>query len=576
MNRAAIFHRQTREFIYPQSREDLHVRFYAEKRDIMSAGIVYWKRNTSRMYEVSLKRGCTGFYREEFYADIHFFEPAHYIKYYFVVVDSEGTKAYLANKGVQGVFRDGDEFNFLCTGRRDYVTVPGWACGAVWYQIFPDRFYRGDNAQTDDCLVPWATVPEGPDERFGGTLRGITDRIDYLSSLGINVVYLNPVFKAEFNHKYATTDYLQIDPDFGTCEDFRRLVTSLHSRGIRIVLDGVFNHTGRSFFAFRDLKEKGENSRYKDWFYPHSFPLSENPLNYECVGDYAPMPKLDTSNEEVQTYIIGVMLHWLREYGIDGWRLDVADEVASSLWVRARNTIKAEFPDALLLGETWGDGYSLAGDGLLLDGVMNYLFRDAVISFCQGKSSVDFFLCALGEMYLKYPDQVNRVNLNLLDSHDTERIFTVLGEDRSMLRCAAALAFFLPGSPCIYYGDEAGLTGGNDPDCRRGMLWGEDQDRGLLAFFKDMVSFRKSGPGLSNCRMEVLYKSDEKRSFVLRNGDFILAMNASVSVQSLSLPYLESFEAVLPSDRRKEDYCTTTSLKLDAKSFVIFKRRMMK
>ncbi len=576
MNKASLFHRQSREFVYPTSREDLHVRFYAEKRDIMSAGIVYWKRNTSRIYEVSLRRGHTGFYREEFYADIHFYEPVHYIKYYFVVVDSEGTKAYLTNKGVRSVFRDGDEFNFLCTGRRDYVSTPRWAVDAVWYQIFPDRFYRGDNARDDESLVPWTTAPGGPCERFGGTLRGITDRIDYLSSLGINVVYLNPIFKAEFNHKYATTDYLQIDPDFGTCEDFRRLVTSLHSRGIRIVLDGVFNHTGRSFFAFRDLEEKGAASRYRDWFFPHSFPLSEDPLNYECVGDYAPMPKLDTSNEEVQAYIIGVMLHYLREYGIDGWRLDVADEVVSSLWVRARNTIKAEFPDAMLLGETWGDGYSLAGDGLLLDGVMNYLFRDAVISFCQGKSSVDLFLSALGEMYLKYPEPVNRVNLNLLDSHDTERILTALGDDRRMLRCAAALSFFLPGAPCIYYGDEVGMTGENDPDCRRGMLWGEKEDREILEFYCNMVLFRKDSPGLSDGMLEVLLKAEEKRSFVLKNGDFILAMNASPSAQILLLPNLNTLEATFPFDWRKEDYCTTTSLKLDAKSFVIFKRRMMK
>ena len=575
MNRAAMFHRQSREFIYPTSREDLHVRFYAEKSDIASAGMVYWKRNTSHVNEASLKRGSVGFYREEFCTDIHFHEPVHYLKYYFIITDLQGRKAYLTNKGVQSEFRDGDEFNFLCTGRRDYVSTPSWAAGAVWYQIFPDRFSRGGNVE-DDCLVAWSTIPEGPYERFGGTLCGITDRIDYLSSLGVSVVYLNPVFKADFNHKYATTDYLQIDSDFGTCEDFRRLVTSLHSRGIRIVLDGVFNHTGRSFFAFRDLEENGADSRYADWFYPHSFPLSENPLNYECVGDYPPMPKLDTSNEEVQTYIIGVMLHYLREYGIDGWRLDVADEVASSLWVRARNAIKAEFPDAILLGETWGDGYTLVGDGLLLDGVMNYLFRDAVVSFCQGRCSVDFFLCALGEMYLKYPDPINRVNLNLLGSHDTERILTVLGCDRSMLRCAVALSFFLPGAPCIYYGDEAGMTGANDPDCRRGMLWGEKQDSLLVEFYKDMVSFRKSCPGLSAGKMEVLFESEEKRSFVLENGNYVLAMNASSSLQELPLPYPDSLDAVFPHDCMKEDYCATASLKLDAKSFVIFKRRMMK
>lgn len=573
MNRAAVFHRQSREFIYPLTRDNLFIRFYSEKNDILSAYIVYWKRGTSLVREISLKRGHSGFYREEYFTSIHFDEPVHYIKYYFVIIDSNGKKAYLSNKGVQDEYRTDDEFNFLCAGTRDYVSTPSWAEEAVWYQIFPDRFKREENAK-NDLLASWTSTPEGPYERFGGTLRGITEKVEYLHELGITAVYLNPVFKAEFNHKYATCDYLHVDPDFGTDEDLRQLITSLHGKNIRIVLDGVFNHTGRDFFAFKDLVEKGESSAYRDWYYPHSFPVSESPLSYECVGDYAPMPKLNTSNVDVQEYCINIMLHWIREYDIDGWRLDVADEVDSSLWVRARNTIKELYPDVMLLGESWGDAYSIAGNGLLLDGVMNYLFRSAVIRLFSG-GRIDFFLDSLGEIFLKYPECVNRVNYNLLGSHDTERILTVLGGDKALLKCASVITFFMPGAPAIYYGDEVGMTGGNDPECRGGMFWNDKADKELFEFYRNLIAFRKGNSTLTKGRIEVLLKDEEKRAFVIKNGNYILVMNLSCNEVNLSLPCLSGLEPVFSCDMNKIDYCVSTSLKLDTKSFVIFRRRMI-
>lgn len=575
MNKAAVFHRPTREFIYPLSRNELFVRFYCEKDDIESATLIYWKRNTHNIKEISLTRGYSGFFREDFSRTVLFDEPVHYIKYYFLLADSNGNKAYLTNKGVSSEYEDGDEFNFLCVGKNDYVLTPQWAQGAVWYQIFPDRFNRGGNGPGDG-VVSWDSMPQGPDEKFGGNIRGIKDKVDYLSELGITALYLCPIFKADFNHKYATADYLQLDPDFGTDDDLKELVTSLHSKGIRIILDGVFNHTGTSFFAFQDIVEKGKDSEYLDWYFIHSLPVKTEPLSYECVGDYAPMPKLNTANEDVQRYIIGVMLHWIESFSIDGWRLDVADEVSPSLWARARNEIKNKYPETLLLAETWGDAYSLVGDGLSLDATMNYIFRDAFISFFKGHSTIDFFFSTLGEMYLKYPECVNRTNYNLLGSHDTERILTVLEGDKDMLRCAVALQFFMPGSPAVFYGDEVGLEGGNDPECRRGMLWGDKQDRSLFLFFRDIISLRKENVELTTGRIRVLFRDEEKRVFVLENSSMLLVMNVSENDEQIELSCLKDFVSVYAHNTINGDYCDTASVKLGAKSFVIFKRRMIK
>ncbi len=575
MNKAAIFHRPTREFIYPVSRNELFFRFYSANDDIQSATVIYWKRNTTPRKEASLKKGYSGFSREDFSKTILFDEPVHYIKYYFSLCDSSGNRTYLTNKGVSDEYVDGDEFNYLCVGERDYVSTPGWAQSAIWYQIFPDRFNRGEGISKEG-LVNWDSVPKGPYEKFGGTLRGILEKVDYLSELGVTALYLCPIFKAEFNHKYATTDYLQLDSDFGTENDLKSLVTSLHSKGIRIILDGVFNHTGRSFFAFRDIIAKGKDSEYLDWYFVHSLPIEDNPLSYECVGDYGPMPKLNTANENVQRYIIDVMLYWIREYSIDGWRLDVADEISPSLWTRVRNAVKKEYPEAVLIGETWGDAFALIGDGLALDSTMNYIFRDAFISFFTGKSSIDFFFSTLGEMYMKYPECVNRANYNLLGSHDTERILTALRGDRDMLRCAIAMEFFLPGSPAIYYGDEVGLEGGNDPDCRRGMLWGEKQDRSLFIFFKNIIALRKGSKELAQGHIDVIFKDERRRVFALKNSSMLLVMNISDNEECMDLSYLKDFEPVLSHNKANEDYCEAASVKLGAKSFVILKRRMIK
>lgn len=197
------------------------------------------------------------------------------------------------------------------------MEVPEWAKGQVYYQIFPERFKNGDTANDPEGCVPWGTPPT-PENYMGGDLKGILEKLPYLRSLGVDCIYLNPIFQGDFNHKYATTDYFHVDPAFGTEEDLRELISQLHASGMKLLLDGVFNHTGIHFPPFADLLEKQEASAYRDWFHVTKFPIETTPHHYECVGAYPYMPKLNTANPEVREYILSVMEYWIREFHIDG------------------------------------------------------------------------------------------------------------------------------------------------------------------------------------------------------------------------------------------------------------------
>ena len=309
-------------------------------------------------------------------------------------------------------------------------------------------------------------------------------------------LYLNPVFAADFNHKYATTDYFAVDPDFGTTEDLTALVREAHSRGIRVLLDGVFNHVGVHFAPFLDLKENGERSKYRDWFYPKRFPIELDPGCYECVGDYPYMPRLRVANPEVRAFVLSVLLHWLDTADIDGWRLDVADELDTAAVRFFREEVKKKHPGALLLGETWGDASRMVCEGDQMDSAMNYLFRDAMVDYFARDRIDEVTLDGrLQHMLMKYPDEVNLCMYNCLGSHDTARFLTEAGGETWRLRLATAFQMLFPGSPAVYYGDEIGMRGENDPGCRAGMAW-ERPDEELLSWTQKLIGLRKANEAI--------------------------------------------------------------------------------
>lgn len=531
-----ILHRPTREYVIPISRNRLSIRFECQADLNKDWTIAYWNRfNESVRFSASCRfLGGDGVW-DSFLCEMETDEPTKYLRYY--ISSSDGT-LFCGPDGVFAVEPD-PCFEYLCTNECDIFVTPEWAKGAIAYQVFPERFENGDAALTPSNAEPWGSRPTR--ENFmGGDLRGVMDRLDHLASLHVGVLYLNPIFKSPSNHKYDTEDYFSIDPAFGTLEDLKELTKQCHACGIRVLLDGVFNHCGFRFAPFQDVLEKGANSQYRDWFFVSSYPAQTDPLNYECVGYYKWMPKMRMKNPEVRRFFLEVGTYWMREADIDGWRLDVADEVDFTFLQEFRRAILAVKPDALLLGETWKDaGDMLRGDQM--DSVMSYLFRNNMISFFVKNESAQRFDAQMQRLQRIYPQPAQQVLYNLIGSHDTERFITLCGEEQRKLMLAAAFQMAYTGMPAIYYGDEIGMTGENDPDCRKAMNWNQINAE-LLAFYRQITALRAGEPALQRGSFSTVHVDEQSYGFARQLGaETVYAIfNRSDAVVRLQIPALES------------------------------------
>jgi cyclomaltodextrinase len=349
--------------------------------------------------------------------------------------------------------------------------VPEWAKDAIYYQIFPERFANGDSTNDPPDIEKWGETPKG-NNYFGGDLQGIINHLDYLKDLGINALYLNPIFESNTNHKYHTIDYFKIDHHFGDEKTFKTLLDESHKRGIKVIIDGVFNHTGTDFFAFKDIIKNEKNSKYLKWYDVHSFPIKLPPEkpNYEAWWGMGELPKLMADNPEVRKYLFDATRYWMK-MGLDGWRLDVPNEMSHDFWIQWRKIVKEENPDALIIGEIWDDASPwLKGDQF--DAVMNYRFRGACVGFIALENRNAFqFDSILTTVSEEYPKEVSYALQNLIGSHDTERFLTLCENDTAKLKLAIVAQLMYLGAPMIYYGDEIGTTGGKDPECRKTMRW---------------------------------------------------------------------------------------------------------
>jgi len=521
VKKEAVLHLNTEDFIYPVARNRLIVKLRTAKGDMSDCRIIYFCRTKPDMRnDLELEKKYSDDLFDYYEGKIEFSKVARYQKYYFKLTDTDNKDEYYSATGFSKEIPGDGYFEFLYANRGDVIAYPEWAKGIIYYQIFPERFANGDTSNDPPETMPWGTDPTR-ENYMGGDLKGVQDNIPYLKDLGIEVIYFNPIFEADFNHKYATTDYYKIDPIFGTNEEFGTLVKELHKVGIRVVLDGVFNHTGIHFKQFEDVIEKGSQSRYYDWFLPSKEKeISVTHKDYECVGAYKYMPKLNSSNPEVRAFILDVMDFWVREYGIDGWRLDVADEVDTAVWQSARALLKEKYPQLILLGETWGYGGTLVS-GKRLDSVMNYMFRDAVRDyFGYEKITATEFDSRINRMLALYKSETADVLYNPLDSHDTERFLFYCGGDVKRLKLAVAFQLLFKGSPAIYYGDEVGITGDNDPDCRKCMEWEEDrQNKEILDWYKMLIKLRKDHECIRKGSYKTINCSDEEDLLVFERSD---------------------------------------------------------
>ncbi|HJA05942.1 MAG TPA: glycoside hydrolase family 13 protein [Candidatus Mediterraneibacter pullicola] len=400
----------------------------------------------------------------------------------------------------------------------DVNRTPVWVNDTVWYQIFPDRFCNGRVDNDGEDVLPWQTGPVKRTEKYGGDLEGIRQRLPYLEKLGVTGIYLNPIMEAETNHKYDTKDYTKIDPAFGDDETMKRLVMEAHGRGIRVMVDAVFNHCGRKFAPWLDVQEKGRESQYADWFMVQDWTDIRRHENTRdgrfysfAFADW--MPKLNTNNEEVIRYFCGVCEEWIRKYDIDGIRFDVGNEVSHYFLKRMRRHLKKIKPDIYLLGEIWHDAIQwLAGDEY--DSVMNYPLMSGIHDFfLDSLADREEFERMVNRCYTMYMQQSNNVLFNLLDSHDTERLMNRF-HDLDIFYQQLAVLFTLPGSPCIYYGTEIAMEGGFDPDCRRCMPWneidsGKYEDR--IRQMQTLIRLRKTEKTFRSLHFHFLNEYGNKR-----------------------------------------------------------------
>jgi glycosidase len=384
----------------------------------------------------------------------------------------------------------------------EHWSAPEWARERVFYQIFPDRFFNGDPANDPPEAVPWDSLPTR-DNFFGGDLVGIRAQLDYLERLGIGALYLTPFFRARTNHRYDTSDYLQIDPAAGTLDDFRALVADAHRRDMRLILDAVFNHCGDGFWAFEDVIQRGAASPYADWFSVASYPATTTPPSYQTCGGAAFLPKLNHANPAVREYLLGVARYWL-EQGADGWRLDVPWKVPLDFWRAFRAEVFQTRPDAYIVAETWrGTAPWLGGD--TVHGVMNYRLRAAILDYCAwDHMDAEDFDYELAQLRAEHGASAP-YHLTLLGSHDTARILTACRDDAERARLAAILQFTYIGIPMIYYGDEIGMAGESDPLCRAGMIWDERRwNTRLYETYRRLIALRRAHAALTHGGFEPL------------------------------------------------------------------------
>lgn len=408
--------------------------------------------------------------------------------------------------------------------------TPDWVKDAVFYQIFPDRFAMSDTVPKPDNLEAWAAQPTYHGFK-GGDLIGVVEHLDYLEDLGVNALYFNPIFASPANHRYHTHDYYSVDPILGGNKAFTTLLDAVHKRGMRIVLDGVFNHASRGFLQFNHLLENGADSPYVDWFHVHGWPLNaynENKRpNYAAWWGLHALPKFNTDNQGVRELLWDVAVHWL-EQGVDGWRLDVPSEIDDdAFWQEFRRRCKEVNAEAYLVGELWGDASRwLQGDQF--DGQMNYPFTRAAYGFFGGDNLNQSdtvhtglgyieacdglqFAATLADLHQKYPQQIVQAQLNVLSSHDTPRLMTIANNDLTTVRMMFLCQMTVAGAPNIYYGDEIGVRGARDPDCRRGFPWddGKSWNRDLRRDVQRYVALRHATPALRRGDFSVLHADEE-------------------------------------------------------------------
>lgn len=577
MNFAAVIHEPKSSYSYAFSKDKLHIRIKTSKDDVEAIellavdpfnwiprndGTGVYDFDIESIYKIKMIKEQVTRDHDVWFAEISDIKWKR-IKYCFIL-ENDNEKYILGShyrlpytKDESKLYDLFNYFNYPYINEEDIYKSPEWVSDTIWYQIFPKSFFSSNGSSNGD-------------------LAGIIEKLDYIKDMGFNGIYLTPIFESPSDHKYDTTDYFKVDKEFGNNEMFGELVKEAHNRGIKVMLDAVFNHCGFSHPYWQDVIDNGCNSKYYDCFYvldknkpvmygevkngvPEEAPRED--LNYYTFAYTQSMPKWNTSNPIAREYLLNVACYWIEKCNIDGWRLDVSNEVSHDFWRELRKRVKDIKSDVFLLGENWDNSYPwLEGDQF--DSVMNYEFSIPIWSFfrlndsSKIKYNAEEFKFEISKLLVEYPKHLTKNLFNLLDSHDTERFLNVVDGKIDVAKLAYTLLFTFPGSPCTYYGSEIGMTGGEHSN-REFMIWEkEKQNEDLFLFIKKLIHLRKihesfrtenfQWVNISTKSNTIMYKkeSEDEILYVILNNDNTCA--------EISLP--EELEGIKCTDCIEEKY----------------------
>jgi len=577
MNFAAIIHEPKSSFSYAYSKDKLHIRIKTAKNDVDNVELLavdpfnWIPRNDGSgvydfdidsVYKIKMVKEQITRDHDCWFAEISDIKWKR-IKYCFII-ENKDEKYILGShyrlpytKDKSKLYDLFNYFNYPYINEEDLYIAPDWVSNTIWYQVFPKSFYGGNTS-------------------IEGNLIGIIEKLDYINEAGFNGIYLNPIFESPSQHKYDTTDYFKVDEELGDNEIFGKLVKEAHKRGIKVMLDAVFNHCGFFHPYWQDVVRNGEKSKYYDCFYilnpdkpivngnlKNGVPqeVEREELNYYTFAYTQSMPKWNTSNPIAREYLLNVACYWVEKYDIDGWRLDVSNEVSHDFWRELRKRLKSIKSDVYILGENWDNSYPwLKGDQF--DAVMNYEFSIPIWSYfrlnntAKIKYSSNDFKFELSKLLVGYPKHLTKNLFNLLDSHDTERFFSIVNEKVEVAKLAYLLLFTYPGSPCIYYGSEVGMSGGEHKN-RQPMIWDEaKQNKELFLFIKKLIQLRKTYESFRienfqwmNIEMEnniVIYKKQCEKEVL-----YVILNNNNIS-KKIAFP--EEIKGIKVKDCIEENY----------------------
>jgi len=526
MNKEAILHIPISQFAYYLSESRVVFRLRTKKNDISKCFLFYGDRSCRKtpVDFIPVKMEKKAFDELFDWYEVDFTSRYKRICYYFQIKSIDGYEIYYYGDQFYNYLSDERSYYFQLPylHRDDIIKLPNWVPNLMVYNIFPDSFATGkryiSNKPLKKSYKGKITV-----SKKGGTINGINENLDYIKALGFNCVYLNPIFTAGEYHKYDLIEYYDIDPCFGTKKDFKTLVDTIHKNGMKIIIDGVFNHCGWHFFAFEDVVKNGKNSKYWSWFYRLEEPVIvpknyETIPSYECFGYERKMPKLATDNLEVKEYFCKVGEYWVKEFDIDGWRLDVASEINDSFWREFRNRIKKIKASCLLIGEVWETANHWL-DGSIFDSTMNYDFRRYCKSFFVDSCSSSTFNSYITSMLVRYRWPTLLSQLNILDSHDVSRFYSLCNQDKNKYHLALVFLMTFCGIPCLFYGDELCLSGIQEDYYRQSMPWEKVKEPNIkndLEFLHSLLNLRNEEKALQEGVFKTLMADNDNHLLIYK------------------------------------------------------------